>query len=127
MRARLIISALAILTGIAIGRPTATAAQPDSNCAPGIDLGKARIAVGGQYRLMGNGANLTFHEQSIHSDQPRSSFANQRFRTWLNIHDRIDCKYGVYTQIEVGHTALGNNYEFPKTFVVDAIGDDVGV
>ena len=127
MKARFLLLALVILTGTTIWPPDATAGQPNSSCAPGVDLGQVRIAVGGQYRLMGNGANLRFHEQSIRSDQPRSSFANQRFRTWLNIHDRNDCQYGVYTQVEVGHTALGNNYEFPKTFVVDSIGDDVGI
>ncbi len=51
MKARFLLLALVILTRTAIWPPDATADQPNSNCAPGVDLGQIRIAVGGQYRL----------------------------------------------------------------------------
>ncbi len=94
-------------------------------CAPGIALGNAGIAVGGQYRLMGNGSNFGFHDRRIGEKQKGNRIGNQRFRTWLNVHDRTTCRYGAYTQVEIGHTALGAGGEFPKT--VGSGDDEVGI
>lgn len=104
--------------------PAATAPEDDAGnggCAPGVALGDVRIAVGGQYRLMGNGSNFGFHDRSVGENQPGNLIGNQRFRTWLNVHDRGACRYGAYTQVEIGHTALGSGGEFPKTI---GHGDD---
>ena len=112
------------------GTPSLSAAGQDGEagrdaCAPGIALGDVRIAIGGQYRLMGNGSNFGFHDRYVGENQRGNLIGNQRFRTWLNIHDRDACRYGAYTQVEIGHTALGSGDEFPKT--VGSGDDQVGM
>ncbi len=101
--------------------------QSDSaaGCAPALALGDVGIAAGGQFRLMGNRSNFGFHDRTAGPDQVPNTIGNQRFRTWVNVHDRTSCRYGGYTQIEIGHLDLGSGLEFPKTF--GAGGDRVGV
>lgn len=71
--------------------------------------------LGGQYRIMFNGANFDFHDATITDDQRSQSFFNQRFRTWLTIQTRENVEG--YVQVEMGHIAWGENFEFPKTYV----------
>lgn len=101
------------------------AAAATEGCADGLEVGDVRMSVGGQYRLMLNAANVTFHAPTVSDDQDHTSLANQRLRTWVNLHDRKRCRYGVYLQAEVGHLFLGDGLEFPKTFRSGA--DQVGV
>ena len=103
------------------------AGQSDSaaGCAPAFALGDVGIAAGGQFRLMGNRSNFGFHDRTAGPDQPPNTIGNQRFRTWVNVHDRSSCRYGGYAQIEIGHLDLGSGREFPKTIGPGA--DQVGV
>ena len=94
-------------------------------CAPALALGDVGIAAGGQFRLMGNRSNFGFHDRTAGRDQPPNTIGNQRFRTWVNVHDRASCRYGGYMQVEIGHLDLGSGLEFPKTFGPG--GDQVGV
>lgn len=71
--------------------------------------------LGGQYRLMFNAANFDFHEAVITDHQPSQSFFNQRLRTWLAVQTSEHVEG--YVQVEVGHIAWGENFEFPKTYV----------
>ena len=123
--AALTLAVLALVPPPALARQGRGLEASDQPCAPGIALGDVRIAVGGQYRLMGNGSNFGFHDRTIGGEQPGSLIGNQRFRTWLNVHDRDTCRYGAYTQLEIGHTALGSGGEFPKT--VGSGDDQVGI
>ena len=88
-------SALRVAVAVAAtaGTPSLTTAGQDGDthgdaCAPGIAVGDARLAVGGQYRLMGNGSNFGFHDRHVGESQRGNLIGNQRFRTWLNVHDR---------------------------------------
>lgn len=72
-------------------------------------------SLGGQYRLMFNGANFDFHEAVISDHQPSQTFFNQRLRTWLTVQTSEHVE--AYIQVEVGHIAWGENFEFPKTYV----------
>ena len=107
------------------GAERAGQSDPAAGCAPALALGDVGIAAGGQFRLMGNRSNFGFHDRTAGPEQPRSTIANQRFRTWVNVHDRTSCRYGGYAQIEIGHLNLGSGREFPKTF--GSGGDQVGV
>lgn len=73
------------------------------------------IAVGGQYRMMFNGANFNFHDQVITDDQRSQSFFNQRFRPWLTVQTNEHVEG--YLQMEIGHILWGENFDFPKTYV----------
>ena len=95
---------------------------PAEACAPGWDIGQMRLSLGGQYRVMANGANVEFHARDVTDDQDPLSLANQRLRTWFNITDRERCRYGVYVQAEIGHVLAGEDFEFPKRFGDDEVG-----
>ena len=112
------------VTGAAVERPDQSAPAADG-CAPVLVLGDVGVAAGGQFRLMGNRSNFGFHDRTADPDQPRSTIGNQRFRTWVNVHDRASCRYGGYAQLEIGHLNLGSGREFPKAF--GSGGDQVGV
>ena len=103
------------------------AGQSDAaaGCAPALALGDVGIAAGGQFRLMGNRSNFGFHDRTAGPHQAPNTIGNQRFRTWVNVHDRTSCRYGGYAQIEIGHLNLGSGLEFPKTFGPG--GDQVGL
>ena len=93
--------------------------EADSDeCAPGLALGDIGLAGGAQARLTGNQANFGFHDRTVGGDPQPSDFLNQRFRGWVNVHDRENCRYGVYAQVQSGHVELGSGREFPKTFGV---------
>ena len=109
----------------AAGSVQAGPADAAVGCAPALALGDVGIAAGGQFRLMGNRSNFGFHDRTVGSDQAPNIIGNQRFRTWVNVHDRTSCRYGGYAQIEIGHLDLGSGREFPKTF--GSGGDQVGV
>ncbi len=83
------------------------------------------ISFGGQYRVMADASNFDFHPRVIDDEQASQSFVNQRFRTWLNIHDGAAASHGVYFQFEIGHIAWGDDLEFPKTY--EANGAEVGI
>ena len=87
--------------------------------APALALGGVGLAAGGQLRLTGNQANFGFHDRTVAGEQSGSDFLNQRFRGWVNVHDREACRYGAYVQMEAGHVELGSGREFPKTFGVE--------
>jgi hypothetical protein len=116
------------VSGASRSEETAAAArgpQGEEECTRGWSLGDVGLALGGQYRIMGSASNLDFHAAAVEEHAEAASFANQRFRTWLNVHDREGCRYGGYVQFEVGHIFFGEDDEFPKSF---ASGDDeVGV
>lgn len=63
------------------------------------------VAFGGQYRIVADAANFDFHPRVILDDSPAQSFVNQRFRTWVNFHDRDGRTHGAYFQVEIGHIA----------------------
>ena len=107
------------------GAERAGQSDPGDGCAPALVLGDVGVAAGGQFRLMGNRSNFGFHDRTAGADQPRSTIANQRFRTWVNVHDRGSCRYGGYAQLEIGHLNLGSGREFPKAF--GSGGDQVGI
>jgi len=71
--------------------------------------------LGGQYRVMFNGANFDFHDATISDDQRSQSFFNQRFRTWLTIQTSENVEG--YIQVEMGHLVWSENFEFPQTYV----------
>lgn len=120
------IVSLGLATPVAGGPRPVTPQEPSAAaCAPGWDIGDMRFSLGGQYRLMANGANAEFHQSSIPDDPAARSFANQRLRTWFNITDRARCRYGAYVQAEIGHVISGDGLEFPKTF--GSSGDEVGI
>ena len=107
------------------GSGQAGPADAGAGCAPALALGDVGIAAGGQFRLMGNRSNFGFHDRTVGPDQAPNTIGNQRFRTWLNVHDRGSCRYGGYAQIEIGHLDLGSGLEFPKT--LGSGGHQVGV
>ncbi len=120
------VSAEAVRPGSAAGAGGArTGPSAAAGCAPALVLGDVGVAAGGQFRLMGNRANFGFHDRTAGADPPQRTIANQRFRTWANVHDRASCRYGGYAQVEIGHLNLGSGREFPKTF--GSGGDQVGV
>lgn len=92
---------------------------------PGVSLSDYGIAFGVQFRAMASFSNFDFHPQSVSNNQPALTVLNQRFRTWINFHDRDDKDHGVYFQVEIGHTNWGDDAEFPKTH--DANGSEVGI
>ena len=114
-----------VVTTPVLARTNAQGEEASAGCAPGVTIGELRVAVGGQYRLLGSGANVSTGDAPIHREQDRVSFASQRYRNWVNIHDRRDCRYGAYAQVEIGYTPLGTGVEFPKTFVSG--GEGVGI
>ncbi|RME02861.1 MAG: hypothetical protein D6805_08540 [Planctomycetota bacterium] len=83
------------------------------------------VGLGGQYRVMGNSSNFDWHSKSISKKQPSSSFINQRFRTWLNLHEKKKQRVGVYLQLEIGHNMWGDDTEAPKTHLAN--GNEVGL
>ena len=113
------------MAGARGGAERAGQSDAAAGCAPALALGDVGIAAGGQFRLMGNRSNFGFHDRTVGPDQAPNTIGNQRFRTWVNVHDRTSCRYGGYTQIEIGHLDLGSGLEFPKTF--GSGGDRVGV
>ena len=112
------------VAGVGAERQGQSAPAADG-CAPALVLGDVGVAAGGQFRLMGNRSNFGFHDRTAGADQPRSTIGNQRFRTWVNVHDRASCRYGGYAQLEIGHLNLGSGREFPKAF--GSGGDQVGI
>lgn len=99
---------LACATPAAAAGSAAQAEGADGEqCAPGLVLGGVGLAAGGQLRLTGNQANFGFHDRTVDSDQPGSDFLNQRFRGWVNVHDRESCRYGAYVQMEAGGALRG--------------------
>ena len=100
---------LACATPAAAGAGAAAQAggADSEQCAPGLALGGVGLAAGGQLRLTGNQANFGFHDRTVDSDQPGSDFLNQRFRGWVNVHDRESCRYGAYVQMEAGGALRG--------------------
>ncbi len=112
---------LACATPAAAGAGAAAQAggADSEQCAPGLALGGVGLAAGGQLRLTGNQANFGFHDRTVSGEQPGADFLNQRFRGWVNVHDRESCRYGAYAQMEAGHIELGSGREFPKTFGVE--------
>ncbi len=79
---------------------------------------RASTQVSAQYglqaRVMANGSNFSFHPASLSRDQPSQSFANLRFRSWVNVGDLQPGGFGLYSQFEFGHLAFGSNGEAPK-------------
>jgi len=88
-------------------------------------VGAYGVALGGQYRIVADGANFGFHPTAITDEQDQKSFVNQRFRPWLNFFDVEDRDHGVYLQLEIGHVLWGDDFEFPKTY--EANGNEVGI
>jgi hypothetical protein len=78
--AALTLAVSALVPPPALARQGRDLEASDQACAPGIALGDVRIAVGGQYRLMGNGSNFGFHDRTIGGEQPGSLIGNQLFR-----------------------------------------------
>ena len=94
--------------------------------APGLVLPDGySLRLGGQYRVMGNKSNFTFHRAGVPGNQKTESFINQRLRTWFNLGQHHETGYGVYMQLEMGHNTWGDDFEFPKTHAAN--GDEVGV
>ncbi|RME78690.1 MAG: hypothetical protein D6785_11890 [Planctomycetota bacterium] len=83
------------------------------------------VGLGGQYRIMGNASNFGWHAKTLTRDQTSTSFINQRFRTWLNLHEKQAKNVGVYFQLEIGHNMWGDDREGPKTH--RANGNEVGL
>ena len=85
------------------------------------------IAVGGQYRIMGNASNFQNHSTTLSTDQAFEGFANQRFRTWLTVSPNENVQ--AYIQVQMGSMLLGADNEFSKTFVapLSASNDQVGI
>lgn len=84
-----------------------------------------RLAMGGQFRVVSQLVNFDRHALVIDNRESNSTFAALRLRPWFNLFDSTCCKYGVYTQLEIGHVFFGEDAEFPKTFGPDP--DEVGV
>lgn len=103
--------------------PMGGTADPSVTTPPGIVFPFSRPAegcypraiLGGQYRLMFNGANYGYHATSVSDDPPSQTFLNQRLRTWLTVQTSENVE--AYVQAQMGHIAWGENYDFPKTFV----------
>ncbi|RMF90179.1 MAG: hypothetical protein D6741_17140 [Planctomycetota bacterium] len=87
--------------------PVVVCPQPDGNVSP--------VTIGGQYRLMFNASNYDWHAEELSDDQRSQTFFNQRFRTWLTV--RPNDQVEGYLQVEMGHIAWGENYDYPKTYV----------
>ena len=104
---------------LAAGIRPAVRQPADSPCANSLAIGEVGLSMGGQVRLLTNGSNFRFHQRVVPDDADADSFANTRFRTWLNLHDNRDCRYGIYVQAEVGQETLGVEFEFPKTTGVE--------
>ena len=83
------------------------------------------IALGGQYRVMANGSNSSWHAKTLSCDQRSENFVNQRFRTWLNFYEKQEKRLGVYFQLEIGHNLWGDDREAPKTHTAN--GQEVGL
>ena len=117
--------------------PMQASADPSVVTPPGIVLPPEslteeprypRAVLGGQYRVMVNGSNYGYHPNAIGDDQDSGMFLNQRLRTWLTVQtsDAVEA----YVQVQMGHTAWGENYEFAKTNVGPrwpAADDRVGI
>lgn len=87
-----------------------------------------KIKFGGQYRVMMNSSRFGWHPATISDNEETRSFANQRFRTWLNINPNKDVSG--YLQIEMGHIMFGENFEWTKVYAGPGVtlpGDKVGV
>ncbi len=103
--------------GAAAARQAASGADADE-CPTALGLGGVGLSAGTQFRLTGNQANFGFHDRTVGSDPPGSDFLNQRLRAWVNVHDREECRYGAYVQLQAGGIELGSGREFAKTFGV---------
>ena|GEM_PF-2130282 len=76
-----------------------------------------KVTVGGQYRVMGDQSNFSWHDATIPAPgaamtPTRNAFSNLRLRNNLDV--RVDERHGGFLQYEVGHVSLGANAEFPK-------------
>jgi hypothetical protein len=81
------------------------------------------VAVGGQYRVMGNLSNFNFHQTDIGASEPTQHFFNVRFRTWLDVNPTE--KVSGNLQLEMGHILWGVGGDFPKTYGGDKIGLEI--
>ncbi|GMR22182.1 MAG: hypothetical protein BMS9Abin37_0514 [Acidobacteriota bacterium] len=117
------LEALVLLWGIA--SLSIAGEQQEEKKKAAVTLGAYAISVGGQYRVIADGANYGFHPNVIAPEQDAESFVNQRFRPWVNFYDAEDRDHGVYLQLEIGHILWGDDFEFPKTY--EANGSEVGV
>ena len=82
------------------------------------------IDVGGQYRLMFNSANFSFHPLTLDNSQQSQTFFNQRFRTWLTV--RPNDNVAGHLEVEMGHILWGTNFDFPKTYA-RTVDDHIGI
>ena len=112
-----------VLAAAVLVTPGANAGADDQK--DSLGLGSYALSLGGQYRVMGDASNFGFHQDAITAERPDGSFVNQRLRTWLNLHDREKRDHGVYLQLEIGHVAWGDDFDFPKTY--EANGSEVGL
>ena len=109
--------------------PTPAGTFPSGIVLPSFGSGDScypRVIVGGQYRMMFNGANFDYHPVSITDNQPSQSYANERLRTWLTVQtsDNVEA----YVQAQMGSVLWGDGYDLPKTFTAPGtVGDQVGV
>ncbi|WP_460167216.1 hypothetical protein [Thermostilla marina] len=93
--------------GVEFAKPIVVCPEVEGNVAP--------VIIGGQYRLMFNASNYDWHSEELSDDQRSQTFFNQRFRTWLTV--RPNDQVEGYLQVEMGHIAWGENYDYPKTYV----------
>jgi len=93
---------------------------------PAADTCYPRAIVGGQYRIMFNAADYSYHPVSISDAQPQQGFVNERLRTWLTVQtsDNVEA----YVQAQMGSVLWGTNYDLPKTFTAPwTAADQTGV
>lgn len=85
------------------------------------------VGIGGQYRVMFNAANFSFHSPAITDSQRSQTFFNQRFRTWLTVTPNEHVQG--YLQVQMGHNLWGDQFEFVKTDVAPLfpVGTRVGI
>ncbi len=86
-----------------------------------------KMTWGGQYRVLPNSSNFPFQPATISPSQPDQWFVNRAMRLWatVNPNDHVEG----YIQFQVGGFNLGDNTEFPKTFVgpFSGPGDTLGI
>lgn len=93
---------------------------------------EGKLEIGGQYRIVADGANFPWHAATVPADSESNSFVNQRFRTRLTV--RPTEKVRGHLEVEMGHIVWGDDFEFPKTYAgprvpasTDPNGDRVGL
>ena len=89
------------------------AQTPTVVSAPGI-----QFKVGGQYRVLTNNGNFTFHQAVVAPTNAPFPITNphaaSNLRLRNNLEVRADGTHGAFFQYEIGHVDLAANGEFPK-------------